>query len=247
MKKPALFATAAILIAAAGFAIGRFTAPVDIIVEEEIDVVSGGAVIDVDKESQIRSLKDQIAALRQREAELQSKIVAQDQPPLAEQPAEVEPEQPRQGPPSPADMLARFERMKTENPEQYERIMQMRERMNTEIENRANFLSSVDTRLLTREQRETHAAFLEKFAQANEMRQKLESGEASFQELMPVVRELGQLIETERDILLQAAGRSAGYNRQESEKFAATIKEIIQVTDMPRGPGGFGGRGGRGR
>ncbi len=251
MNKPALLTAGAFFLAIGCFAIGRFTAPVDAIIQEEIDLKSGGTVIDADKEALLRRLNDQIAALRQREAALQAQIVAQEQPQpekaQEEQPAvaqaQPQPEQPRRGPPSAAERQAWLEKFKTENPEEYQRMMNWRNAIVADAENRANFLANVDIRLLTGEQRETHTLFMEKLALANETREKFEKGEEITVNMRELMGELDQLRHAERDILLQAAGRSAGYNRADSENFAATIKEIIQVTDRPAGPGRRGGRG----
>lgn len=250
MKKPLLFVVSIIFIAIGGFALGRFTAPVDEIPEAEIDLQLK-ANVDLEQEKMIQNLRLQLAALREREADLQARLTDNATEEQPEEPVEQaeQPEPPRrEGPPrNPADMMARLEQLRESDPERYEQIMQWRENMIQQMQDRENYFASVDTRLLTREQRAVHEEFLQKLGEFNELRERMESGEGSFQEMRDAGRHLNELRETERDILLQAAGRSAGYNREDSAKFAETIKQIYQSTEIPRGGGGFGGGPGGGR
>lgn len=173
----------------------------------------------------------------------------------------------------------RMERMREENPEAYAEMQQRRAEMRQHIEqdfrNRADFLTSLDTRSMTGAQRENHEQLLSALARFDELRSIMEQGtdemereerDALRQEMWENTVALGELYEAERTTLFGQAAAAAGYQGAEAEAFVNFLEQSIQSTTMAPfgmgmrggpgggGPGGFGGGpgggfggGGRGR
>lgn len=142
----------------------------------------------------------------------------------------------------------RMEKMKKENPKQYEEMQkrheEFRQRMAQREMERVDFLTSLDLTLFTPEQKENHEKLLDTLATLEEIRAKeKDMGALSEEErraLFSTYHTLHSLYETERDALLSITARSIGFTSDESSAFVDQIKEIYEETSM-----GFGRRGGR--
>jgi hypothetical protein len=161
-----------------------------------------------------------------------------------------------------------MERMRTEEPERYaemqERREDFRQRMEQRARDRADFLGAVDVAGMTADQRANHTKLVETLAHVNDLTAQMaqggrgrgEDGDAMRQEMGEAMATLGQLYATERQYLLEATAKAAGYSGDNVQAFADHIQSVFDNTTMAPGPGfGFGGRrgggggdgGGRGR
>ena len=142
-------------------------------------------------------------------------------------------------------MEERLEQMRTQNPEQYERIMEMRERMETarieRDEKRNQYLNNLDKKKLTAEQRRIVSDYQTLLQNQENIRQNMESnggGRESFMAMMQNMGTLQQLSTQVQDILIEqyANSLSAGSGADA----AAEIRDILNVTSVIPGMGGPG-------
>lgn len=167
----------------------------------------------------------------------------------------------RQGPPERNEneprlsMEERMEQLRTQNPEQYERIMEMRDRMETarieRDEKRNQLLNNLDKRKLTSAQNqtiETYKTLLEN--QENIRRNMEENGgnRESFMMMMQNQNSLNQLSTQVQDILIEQYANSL--SNGSGAEAAEEIRNILNATStgfpgMGGGPG-MGGPGGPG-
>lgn len=195
-------------------------------------------------------------ALRKRVAELEKALAARSAEPA---PAAEKPVAERAGeerPPRPS-FAERMEQMKQENPEQYAEMQKRREEFRQSMEQRAlersSFLSAVDTKDMSGEQRENHEQLVATVARVNElMAQMMQSGgdrdatRELRQEMGETMATLGGLYESERQYLLESTARAAGYSGDDVSAFVEHVQGIIQNTTMAPGFGMRGRRGGGG-
>lgn len=214
-----------------------------------------------------------LRALRHRISELERQLAQRPDADLASQAIEIEIPENRSRRDSSSrrsgrdSYTQRMERMREENPEAYAEMQQRRTEMRQHVEqdfrNRADFLTSLDTRNMTNEQRENHEQLLATLARFDELREISEHGteemeredrNALRQEMWENAMALGELYEVERNTLFQQAAVAAGYQGQEAEAFVNFLEQSIQSTTMSpfgmmqrggmRGGGGFNPGGG---
>jgi hypothetical protein len=213
------------------------------------------------------TLRDEAAeraaeALRKRVAELEKALagreaasVQQEPPPQTEASREEQDANRRQS------REEREERMKAEDPERYAEMQQRREefrqRMEQRARDRADFLDAVDRAGMSPDQRVNHEKLLETVARVNELttqmmqqqpgRGRTEEGDALRQEMGESMMALGQLYDSERQYLLEATAKAAGYSGGDVSAFTEHVQSIIENTTMMPSAGGYrGGPGGPG-
>lgn len=149
-----------------------------------------------------------------------------------------------------------MERLKADNPERYEQIMQSREKMRQEqqarVEKRDNYLNNLNLAKLTHEQQQIVSDYKDLIKKNEELRENMRNAGGDmggFREVMRNQMEMNNMASSIRDILIE---QYAGAN------VAEEVKNILDATSNgmgqggfgggPMGPGGFGGgRGGFGR
>ncbi|MBP5319796.1 MAG: hypothetical protein J6334_02325, partial [Kiritimatiellae bacterium] len=132
-----------------------------------------------------------------------------------------------------------MERMRTEDPERFAEMQKRREEgrrmMEQREQNRMDMLATVDTRLLTPQQRENHEKLVATLTQLQEMRQQRENGEAvedneeSRRAMFEMFRSLGDMYQQERDSLLSVTAQAAGYKGDQVNEFVDQIKNIYET------------------
>ena len=140
------------------------------------------------------------------------------------------------------------------NPERYAEMQKRREEFRQRMEQRAascGLLDAIDVAGMNDAQQENHEKLLALVARANELGMQLmqggggrgEEGEALRREMGETMATLSTLYETERDYLLEATAKAAGYDGEDVKAFTEHIRHIMENTSlMP----GFGRRhGGR--
>ena len=197
-------------------------------------------------------------ALRQRVAQLEGALAeraaaGQTQSEQDEEPASAQGEHSGRQSQSWED---RMERMRIEDPDRYAEMQQRRESFRQNMEqrarDRADFLDAIDVAGMTREQRANHEKLLDITARLEELRAQMmeggrprgEGGEALRQEMSESMATLGQLYEAERQYLIEATAKAAGYTGSDIQAFSDHIQNIIENTTMMPGFGGRGGPGG---
>ncbi|HNX34804.1 MAG TPA: hypothetical protein PKM57_09270 [Kiritimatiellia bacterium] len=192
-------------------------------------------------------------ALRKRVAELEQALAARATERVQETPKpqeeQVNPDQPKR-----QSREARMEQLKKEDPVRYaemqKRFEDFRQSMEQRAQEKSSFLAAVDTQAMTDEQRANHEQLVAAETRISELRTLMMQAEGNSenrdslrQEMGETMASLGALYDSERQYLLQATARAAGYEGEEAATFSAHIQTIIQNTSM--GPG-FGFHGGRG-
>ena len=168
------------------------------------------------------------------------------------------------GPPSAAEMRARFEEMRERDPERYAQITnnmaRWQARRQERLQNQFDILASADTTHMTKEQRKVHETYQDLLVRQEELREMMnpnnadvtdEQREAAFGEMRDIGRQLHDLQRTERDTLLTQTANALGYQGDDAKEVVNAIKGVYEATGGghhggPPGPGGPGGRGGRG-
>ncbi len=179
------------------------------------------------------------AALRRRVAELEQALAERDSEPVQEpeKPQEVQVDRSRR-----QSGNQFMEQMKKENPEQYAEMQKRREEFRQSMEqraqDRADFLSVVDTKNMNDVQKANHEKLLATVARANElMLQMSQPGAENTQNLHrerdEVVASLGDLYAQERRYLLEETGRAVGYQGSHASEFADQVQVILETPAMP--------------
>ena len=137
-----------------------------------------------------------------------------------------------------------MEELKEQNPEQYERIQQLRQDMEQRMQDyrqkRDDYLSSVNTAALSREQQDTLREYQDTIKEIEENMQNPGQGGGNMRELGRAVMEMqGQV----QEILLQDLGNRLG---ADGAALAEGLQELMSVMGPIGGMGGFGGGPGRG-
>ncbi len=143
-------------------------------------------------------------------------------------------------------MQAWRERMQQQDPEGYERRRQEgREMMVVVAENtreRLQFMQSIPTDGLTPDYLENHNALLERLAFFDGVMQQIAENpdNPDNRELLPSMfanmRGVDEMLNMQRDILLDDLARDIGYEGEEAGHFVAAVNLITEMTTMP-GPG----------
>lgn len=133
---------------------------------------------------------------------------------------------------------------KSLTPEQQAEIAAQRDAFRQQMEQRVNerndFLSSVDTRNMNAAQRENHDKLLASVNRMNELRTAIMDPKAqAAPELRKEMHDLGHsmddLYQEERKTLLETTGRSLGYTGDQAQLFAGQIQSIYDNTSSSRG------------
>jgi hypothetical protein len=192
-------------------------------------------------------------ALRRRVAELEQALAQRDAERVPEppRPQEVQGDQPPP-PQRRQSFSARMEQMKKDNPEQYAEMQKRREEFRQSVEqraqDRADFLTSVETKNMDDAQKENHTKLLETVSRVNELMAQMsqpgvEHTPELHQQMGEAMASLGDLYGKERSFLLEETGRAVGYQGGQAAEFAAQVQAIIDNTTVPhRGHGGGGGQ-----
>ncbi len=147
-----------------------------------------------------------------------------------------------------------MERMKTEDPERYERMMADRERRQQERQNRINmrdnYLARIDMNRLNSDQRQAVTDYQSLIKANEELMASMREGNnfENMREIGSNQRKINELSGQIRDVLIEqyADGLRSGSGAQAAEE----IKNILDATSTggfgggpggPGGPGGFGG------
>ncbi len=160
------------------------------------------------------------------------------------------------------DFRAEMERIKKEEPERYAQMTngmaRFRQHRLRVAQRKMDILGSIDTSAMSASARRTH----EEFQDAIERREAVEDKMRGFmdmtederrsvmEEMRDVQAKMRELGEAERENLLLQTARALGYDGDDAEEIAATVREIYEATEFDRGfmhGGGQGSRGGRGR
>lgn len=224
-------------------------------------------------EEEIQKLKGRIALMEQDTPVAESQDVVRLKQNLDEKSAEVarlkaqienmprnndEGRRPNRGGMNFQDMRRRgeefMERMKTEDPERYERMMADRERRQQERQNRINmrdnYLARIDMNRLNSDQRQAVTDYQSLIKANEELMASMREGNGfeNMREIGANQRRINELSSQVRDVLIEqyADGLRSGSGAQAAEE----IKNILDATSSgfggPAGPppGGFGGPGG---
>ncbi len=143
----------------------------------------------------------------------------------------------------------RMAQIKRDDPARYEELQKQREelrqRMQTQADERVEFLQKIDTAGMTDAQRASHDKLVQAVEQARVMMAGIaglspEDAAAARQQLLDTIGTVSTLYQQERRYLLEQTGRAMGYPGAEAGQFADYIQQLYDQTSMPRG---FGGRG----
>lgn len=240
LLKPLAALLAAALLAGGGYALGRFFAPRTYTAATVTETVYAGTGADAAERALLRSERD---ALRAENAALQARLeaaLAKAEGPAAEAPAPQAEARPR-----PMGPRERLEQLKREDPERYaemeKRRREFQENMRQALDRRDDFLGAIDLSLLTPEQQEMHARFVDALdaqqAAIDALNARMEAGEAPTEEerraMREAMRQVRGLQDAERDALLSAVAVSMGLSEgEETEAFIGVVKEVYDSTGM---------------
>ena len=239
LLKPLAALLLAALLAGGGYALGRFFAPRTYTATPTHDtVVYSTCAPDAADRALLRSERD---ALRAEKAALQERLDAL----LAEQAQAAAAPAPQAAPARRMSRRERLEQLKREDPERYaemeKRRREFQENMRQALDRRDDFLGAIDLSLLTPEQQEMHARFVDALAaqQAaiDTLNARAEAGEAPTEEARRAMREAMRQVRglqgAERDALLSAVAVSMGLSEgEETEAFIGVVKEVYDSTGM---------------
>ena len=153
-----------------------------------------------------------------------------------------------------ASFEERMAQLKTSDPARYAEMQKQRDdfrqRMQTQADERAEFLRKIDATGMTDEQRANHEKLTQAVEQARATMAQIatlspEDAAAARQQMMATMGSVSDLYQQERRYLLEQTGRAMGYQQDaDLGQFVDYIQQIVDQTSMPRGFGG--GRGGNG-
>jgi chromosome segregation ATPase len=147
------------------------------------------------------------------------------------------------------NMQERMERLKEENPEEYERMQnrigEFQRRREEQTARRELFFKKLDVSKLNSEQRRTISEYQELLVASEEMANRAWQGgeQANFQEMMEQGRAIREMSGTVREILLQNLDNQAGAR---GDTLGNSVQEILEITSMGGGNMGGGGNMSRG-
>ena len=139
----------------------------------------------------------------------------------------------------------RMARMKMEEPERYAEMIKSRtehkEQMRYSQANRLATLMDVDTGSMTPDELANHNLLLEKLTGLWELTDNydpsLPPDRETMHQMFSTVREVGDMMEMERSVMLKQLGYEVGLSNSEAEEFASYAQSIISATTL-RPPGG---------
>ena len=146
----------------------------------------------------------------------------------------------------------RMAQLKRDDPARYAEMQKQREdfrqRMQTQADERAEFLKKIDTAAMTDDQRANHEKLAQTVEQARALMAQIatmspEDAAAARQQMAATMGSVSDLYQQERRYLLEQTGRAMGYQQDaEVGQFADYIQQIYDQTTLPRGFGrGNGG------
>ena len=162
----------------------------------------------------------------------------------------------------PRDFRAELERLKTEDPARYTQITngmaQFRQRRLERAQSKMDFLSAVDTSVMSPGARKTHEDLQNMIEKREALEEKMhsimdmteEDRHALFGEMRETDERIRELNRLERENLLVQTAETLGFSGDDAKEIAETVKGIYEATDSGFGfgpPGGPGGPGGPGR
>lgn len=236
-----------------GFTIGRYTAPA----QQEVEIIEIPApTATSDREvlhAKIDLLVKQLADAKTKNAELDAEIdhlLGEDLSELTIQEETAESKTPAQQSRAPRESWQdRMERLKTENPEEYEKMMARREertrrrqefleeRQKSEAR-RESFFANVNIAYMSPEEQQELAEFVAEYQELRTLFEQRQQGERPD---MRKAAELGMRVMAKTDeirlSLLKATAKEMGFNAEESGEFATTINDVFGATSI-MGPGG---------
>lgn len=238
----ALLVSAALIAGmAAGYFIGK-NGP-----EAENTVVSSPErvkkpISDVGESSSVRSLRARISELEKLLAEKNAAAQADDRA--------VNAVSNRQD--SGLSHRERMAKMEKEDPARYtqitNRVATWRRRRAESARAKIDFLSSIDTSVMSKKDQAVHEEFQELVARREELEADLHDPDLDddqrrrlFGQLRESGAKLRELAAKERDSLLSETARNLGFEGEDVREIVTTVKEIVEATDSGWGPG----RGGR--
>lgn len=142
----------------------------------------------------------------------------------------------------------RMERLKTEDPAEYERMVKQQEEhkkhMQTHADNRLReemnrsaFFQGVDTSRMTAAERNTFEKFLVAYEQYRDMSYEMQRGnKIDYQVFGPVSSEVSNLSSQVRDIILRTTARNMGFDENESVRFSEMVVDVYDMTEVHRQP-----------
>ena len=154
----------------------------------------------------------------------------------------------RQNRPQRESFQDRMTRMKEDDPERYAEMVQSRterkEQMRYNQANRLALYMDMDTSSMTPEELANHNLLVEKLTVVWEKTAEYDPTQPptreTMHEMFSTLREVNDLMEQERGVMLKQLGKEVGLSGSEAEDFAAYTESIISATTL-RSP-----RGGRG-
>ena len=207
------------------------------------------AVVDPNPEllARLAAKEDEIATLR-------GQIAGQDE---TRQGSEDAPPAVRDRPPGRQDWM---ERLREEDPEEFERIQEERNQRREQMEQRASdqveFINSIPTNALTGEYLENHFALVERIEFLTEARARIADDPDSEEsrelrgEMREQFRDLRDMMEIEREALVADLASGMGLEGDEVAEFIDYLSYLNEMTSLSfgrRGGGFGGGPGGGGR
>jgi hypothetical protein len=145
----------------------------------------------------------------------------------------------------------RMARMKEEEPERYAEMIKSRtehkEQMRYSQANRLATLMDVDTGSMTPDELANHNLLLEKLTGLWELTDNydpsLPPDRETMHQMFSTVREVGDMMEMERSVMLKQLGYKVGLSNSEAEDFASYAESIFSATTLrsPRGSRGSSG------
>jgi len=149
------------------------------------------------------------------------------------------------------ERLAQFQRDEPERAAEMQRLRdEFRQRMQTQVSERTDFLNRVETANMSEAQRANHEELLQLAGQIREWTEQMpnmtrEEADQARRKMFESYGRLSTLYAQERRYLLEATGESLGYKGQEAVQFADQIQMIYDQTSMMPTFGRGGGRDGR--
>jgi len=202
--------------------------------------------------------KGSVDALRARIKELERQLAEKDaatEQKVPENGAGPAPEGQRW--PNGEEIRANFEKWKKDNPEEYARMDKMRQDFLARRTERANskldFLASVDTSRMSKEDLATHTRLQELIAKRNNLEKGLNESLLNmseeergnfFREMGETSREIRELNQKERGVLFNSLAGELGLQGEEANAVSDAVQGILDATSNREGFGGFGGPGG---
>lgn len=147
----------------------------------------------------------------------------------------------------------RMTRMKEEEPERYEEMVRSRterkEQMRYNQANRLALYLDMDTSSMSPEELENHNLLVEKLTEVWEKTAEYDPTQPPTRETMlemfSTLREVSDLMDQERGVMLKQLGKEVGLSGSEAEDFAAYTESIISATTLQPPRGGRGPLGNR--